>query len=372
MPFSQRAPLYEQIEQARQRPLICYVTSIRPNASGSIAADALPQLIKQLKAIDPASREVDFMVVSYGGDGIVAARIISLLRERFDRVAVLVPYVAYSAATLIALGADEIVMHPYGNLGPVDPQLTYERITQGGQIEFISYGTEDLRNYFDFVREEVGISDQEQLSKAFELVCREIGSIPIGIARRSGQLSLSLGEKLLKLHMSDGNKAKAITETLSRSYHHHGYPLGLNEAKNIGLPVVKAAGEVENLMWQIWQDIEAEMECNTPFDPIEVVFRNNEAAQRLGQVVQLSNIPANLPPDMLQQLYNFVMQHIQMIPVNPVEYNNLLVTLESARCMSEFKVRGIINATRLPDMRIALNITRTYQGWTFNRHDRSA
>ncbi len=242
MPFSKRVSLYEQIEQARQRPLICYVTSIRPDASGSIAPDVLPQLIKQLDAIDPTSREVDFMVVSYGGDGIVAARIVSMLRERFNHVSVLVPYVAYSAATLIALGADEIIMHPYGNLGPVDPQLTYERLTQGGQTELISYGTEDLRNYLDFVRAEVGISDQEQLARAFELVCREIGSIPIGIARRSGQLSLSLGERLLSLHMKDGNKARAITETLSRSYHHHGYPLGLSEAADIGLPVVKAEG----------------------------------------------------------------------------------------------------------------------------------
>ncbi len=126
------------------------------------------------------------------------------------------------------------------------------------------------------------------------------------------------------------------------------------------------------MIWQVWQDIEEEMECNTPFDPIEIVFRNQEAAQRLRQVVELQNIPANIPPDMLQQLYNFVLQHIQLTPVNPVEYSNLLVTMESARCMSEFKVRGIINAARLPDMRIALNITRTYQGWTFNRRDRSA
>jgi ClpP class serine protease len=42
----------------------------------------------------------------------------SLLREKVKDVAILIPQAAFSAATLMALGADEIVMHPCGNLGP--------------------------------------------------------------------------------------------------------------------------------------------------------------------------------------------------------------------------------------------------------------
>jgi hypothetical protein len=47
------------------------------------------------------------LVVSNGGDPITVARIIGLLRERFSKVSVLLPYVAFSAATLVALGAME-------------------------------------------------------------------------------------------------------------------------------------------------------------------------------------------------------------------------------------------------------------------------
>ena len=258
MPYRERLALYRDIETFRGRPLICYVTSIRPQASGQIAGDIIPELIKQINEIPGEHREVDFLVISNGGDPIAAARIISLLRERFEKVSVLLPYVAYSAATLLALGADEIVMHPFSNLGPVDPQLVVTRPGQGGGVERIAYGTEDLRNYFAFVRSEVGISDQEEMSNAFELLCKEVGAVPIGIAKRSAHLSLALGEKLLSLHMKDSSQAKAITETLSRSYHHHGYPLGRSEAENIGLPVVRATDELERKLWQVWEDLERE------------------------------------------------------------------------------------------------------------------
>ena len=63
---------------------------------------------------------MDLLLVSNGGDPVVSWRIISLLRERFKKVGVLLPYQAYSAATLVALGADDIVMHPFSNLGPVE------------------------------------------------------------------------------------------------------------------------------------------------------------------------------------------------------------------------------------------------------------
>lgn len=206
MGYAERSILYSQIEQLRERPLVVYATSSRPNASAQMASDVIPQFTKQLTAIAKDHDSIDLLIVSNGGDPIVSWRIISLIRERFERIGVLLPYAAYSAATLLALGADEIIMHPFSNLGPVDPQLTYQRRLPGqpnnpDTIETIQFGSEDLRNFLDFVRSDVGISDQEQLSRAFELVCKDVGSIPIGVAKRSSQLALSMGEKLLGMHL---------------------------------------------------------------------------------------------------------------------------------------------------------------------------
>lgn len=366
MSYQERLVFYEDIEALRGRSLICYVTSIRPQASGQIAGDVIPELIKQINEIPTANEEVDLLVVSNGGDGIAAARIINLLRERFKKVAVLLPYVAYSAATLLALGADEIVMHPFSNLGPVDPQLVTTRTGQGGTIERISYGTEDLRNYFSFVRSDVGISDQALMAKAFELLCQEVGPIPIGIAKRSAQLSLALGEKLLNLHMKDSSQAKAITETLSRSYHHHGYPLGRSEADHIGLPVTKTSEEIEQKLWQVWEDLEQEMQCNKVFEPLEVVLSDPDAASLIGPALQ-AQLPANLPPQLLQAAYQQILQQIGVVTVTPVDYEWFLATLESSRCKSECKAIGKISAVRQPDMNISVSMVQTSQGWTFSR-----
>lgn len=357
MSYSERLALYEDIESMRERPLICYVTSIRPQAGGSIAADAIPELIKQINEIPKEYHKVDFLVVSNGGDPITIARVISLLRERFEKVSVLLPYVAYSAATLLALGADEIIMHPFSNLGPVDPQLTVNKPRQGGGVDTITFGTEDMRNYFAFVRSEVGITDQKEVTKAFELLCKEVGAIPMGIAKRSAQLTLALGEKLLSLHMKDGSQVKAITETLNRSFHHHGYPLGRSEAENIGLPVVRPSEELESALWQIWEDLEQEMQCNKVFEPLEVVLSDPNTASLIGPVQQVQ-IPANLPPQVLEMAYNQVLQQISVVAVPSVDYEWFLATLESTRGKSEYKVKGKITAIRRPDMNVAASTLR--------------
>ncbi len=67
--------------------------------------------------------KLDIFLVSNGGSGTVPWRLVSLFREFSRSFSVLIPYRAYSAASLLALGADEIVMHPFGELGPIDPIL---------------------------------------------------------------------------------------------------------------------------------------------------------------------------------------------------------------------------------------------------------
>src|SRR5258708_413681 len=131
MAYKDRLDLYKEIETHRKRPLIAYVTSKRKGIWGEalMANDAVAQIIRQLDALPKETKELDFLIVSNGGDPMVAWRIMTLFRPRFDKVAVLIPQSAYSAATLVAFGADEIVMHPNGNLGPVDMQI----IISGGK-----------------------------------------------------------------------------------------------------------------------------------------------------------------------------------------------------------------------------------------------
>jgi len=364
MGYKERIELYEKIEKKRGKPLITYVTSHRPNASAQMASDVIPEFANQILAIPIEHREVDILIVSHGGDPTVAWRLITMLRERFDKISVLIPYTAYSAATLFALGADEIIMHPFSNLGPVDPQLTYIRRVDKERQEKVQFGAEDLRHYLDFVKNDVGISDQEQLERAFELVCKDVGSIPIGVAKRSSYLALSMGEKLLGLHMKDHSRVRAIAESLNKSFFHHGYPVGRKEAKEIGLPVSNPDEELEELIWKVWKEIETEMKCNEPFDPLEIVLSDKTSADLISPVPQV-NIPSNLPPQILQQILNEILSRINIVQIPPVDYNLILAVVESVRCRSEFLTKGKINAVRLPDMNIAVNVIKTKVKWEF-------
>jgi hypothetical protein len=298
MSYLTRKELYKQIEEKRRKPIIAYVTSIRTGCSAQMAQDVIPEIIKQINKIDSNNKEVDLLILSNGGDPIVSWRIISLLREKFDKISVLIPYTAYSAATLLALGADEIIMHPFGNLGPIDPQINISN----NQGQTTTLGYEDITKYIEFVKG-IGITDQELVARAFDKLTSEIPPTLIGFAKRSSQLGLSMGEKLLKTHMKDENKIKVISETLNTKFYHHGYPLGRKEAKDIGLPIQDVSDDIKDLMWKITEDFMDELEFDKPFNPNIII------QEKLSQQPQPE---PNIPNVISEQVKHVCLESIKM------------------------------------------------------------
>jgi hypothetical protein len=68
--------------------------------------------------------ELDLILTSPGGSPEAAESIMSYLRSRFDHIRAIVPVAAMSAATMMALACDEIVLGQHSQLGPIDPQFT--------------------------------------------------------------------------------------------------------------------------------------------------------------------------------------------------------------------------------------------------------
>ena len=64
-------------------------------------------------------------IKSDGGSGIAALRIISTLRNYCKNITALIPANCASAATMMALGANEIVMGPLAYLTAVDTSLKH-------------------------------------------------------------------------------------------------------------------------------------------------------------------------------------------------------------------------------------------------------
>lgn len=362
MSYATRKRLYRQLTKLRKRPLITYVTSLRPNMGGSMAGDAIRPFIDQLNKISYDSREVDFLLVSNGGDPITSLRIMSLLRERFDKISVLLPYVAYSAATVLSLGADEIVMHPYSNLGPVDPQLTVSHRNDNGQQENFQFSSEDLVNYIDFIRSDVGITDQEHFISSILPLIKDVGSLAIGSAKRGQMLSLALSERMLSSHIADSNQVKSISRALNSSYYHHGYAVGRKEAKEIGLPIITPDKDIERIMWEIWIDYEHEMRCNDSFNPINELMNDPQIAHDL-QTIPVINMPANLPPDVQQQLFNQITSQIAIQNKSALRVTPLIASIESIYEAKAFYNDLNILYWRGPEANLSYNITSVPSGW---------
>lgn len=69
------------------------------------------------------NKNLDLILHSPGGSPEAAEQIITYLRGKFDSIRVIVPMQAMSAATMMALAADEILLTRHSTLGPTDPQF---------------------------------------------------------------------------------------------------------------------------------------------------------------------------------------------------------------------------------------------------------
>jgi len=364
--ISKRLALYEELASIRGRPLIVYVTSNRANASGNIAGDMVPEFLRQLDALPTDVDALDLLVVSNGGDPTVAWRLVTLIREKVKRFAVLVPQAAYSAATLIALGADEIIMHPHGNLGPTDPQISRRRPQKNGSsADAISFSSEDLAAYLKFIKEDVGLTDQRQLLEAFNQFSDEVGAVAIATAARSGQLMLNMGQKLLELHLrtdNERNQARTISENLTKNYFHHGYPVSRTEASLLGLPVAERSSEIEQIMWDVWLNICEELQVRCPFDPV-TVLRNKEECSLLFEPIPQIALPDGLPQELQAAVLQQAIQNINMDAIPAAEYENIHAVLESSRLATRYISRGRVYGSR--GLGGQLNVTSVVerQGW---------
>jgi len=267
-----RVELICQIEEERRSYVICYLTSLRPRVCGSLSDDAIRQLFDHLARIphSPCDR-LDLFLVSNGGDFAVPWRLVSLCREHAQEFNVLIPYRACSAASLIALGADKVVMHAFGQLGPTDPLVRsgFNPRDELGMERFIS--GEDVRAFARFVKETMGIKDPEGLNNALKVLAKEVHPLALGHVDRNLHQARLVAERLLRTHIQDvdDDTIASIVDTMASGLHHHSHPINRLEAeKDLGLKFIeKPSPVVEKVMWKLYKEYEEAFENRIPFDP---------------------------------------------------------------------------------------------------------
>jgi hypothetical protein len=267
-PCARRKRLLAELRRERGSDvLIAYVTSTRPQLETPMAQDALRRFFDHL----PPERVglLDLLIYSNGGESVVPWRLMTLLREYAEKVHVLVPHRAFSAATLAALGADEIVMHPMGMLGPIDASVVNPFGPTDPTGQQLPVSGEDVAAYNALVTDDLGIQHEEELVQAFKILAEKVHPLTLGAVKRGSAQARMLGEKLIRLRSPEIEAQHLeLLEQLTTKLYFHGHPINRGEAKGLGLPVADPAPAVEKALWDAYLAYEEDMEMMTPFDPI--------------------------------------------------------------------------------------------------------
>jgi hypothetical protein len=223
-------------------PLITYWNNHR----GSVCHNDVVALYEVLGKLGKQETLYLFLK-SDGGTGQASLRLVSLLRQYCDNLVALVPLECASAATMIALGSNEIMMGPMAYLTAVDTSLSHALSPIDRDNDRVSVSLDELNRVI-----RLGKTDAlESKENPYQMLFQYIHPLVIGAVDRAESLSIMLCKELLSYHITDEKIAEQIAHTLNSKYPSHNYPILLEEAKKIGLKAVQLPPQINTLLLEL-------------------------------------------------------------------------------------------------------------------------
>lgn len=267
-----RIALIKQLEEERGTKVVSFITSTRDGLDFPIAMDSIRKVYEHVKNLSARGQKpkIDLFIHSNGGDSIVPWKLVTLIRDYCSEFRLLVPHRAFSAATLIALGADEVIMHPMGMLGPTDPTVknAFNPVHPSNPQELLGISVEDVSAYIKLIKEDFGITHEDELIQAVNILAEKVHPLALGNVKRFHSQSRMLAKKLLELHMQnseDEHKISEIVDNLNSKLFFHGHPIHYKEAQQLGLKVRLASANEQKIMWNLYLEYEKEMKLDEEF-----------------------------------------------------------------------------------------------------------
>ncbi|MDD5044189.1 MAG: peptidase [Candidatus Omnitrophica bacterium] len=223
-----------QLEDIRKSTVISYMAS----QNALVGPEDAGMLVDTIEMILPAARKferLDLFLHSPGGFLDSAYKIIRICKEYSNEFNVIVPLAAKSAATVICLGANEIVMTVFAELGPIDP------IIQHPYKPDVRVPARSIKDFFAFLNstetEKILVDPQFKTQMSSLLDPYLIGSYQTAL-----NSSKQIAEKLLKENAlkSKPTQVDEAVKKLTEFYYSHSYVIDRNEAREIGLNVINA------------------------------------------------------------------------------------------------------------------------------------
>lgn len=269
--YKKRVSLYKKIEKERKSRVLLYVTGDRQKLETQIHSEVGDFFSDHLDTFN-LPKKISLILYSRGGDTLSAWMIVNMIRLFCDEFEVIIPSKAHSAATLISLGADKIVMTKQATLGAIDPSVNtpLNPPVPGAPHPSmrLPISVEAVAGYFELAKKMMGIKKEENLTSVFLKLTDQMHPVALGDVYRARTQIQMLAEKLLRSHMKDNNVIKKIISVLCSESGSHDYTINRREAKNdLGLPIEKPSDKLYEVIRDVHISIRNELKLNEPFDP---------------------------------------------------------------------------------------------------------
>lgn len=195
------------------------------------------------------AQALHLLLWSPGGDGEVAVRLVRSAQARCRELTIIVPDIAKSAATLFALGADEILMGPASDLGPVDPQFAindYDLVSAKDIISAVERALHD-------------VAERPDTYALHSALLSDVNALRVQQARSALDRTDDLVKEAL---LSNPRRSPRDANLLARRLHKplieapkdHAAIFSAADARKHGLPAVTCdpSSEQWRRIWQLW------------------------------------------------------------------------------------------------------------------------
>jgi hypothetical protein len=234
------------------RPCVIYATSCTTTGKllppGALQIDFSDKIGFHEVTNSLGRSPIDLILHSPGGFPEAAESIVESLRARFPHIRVIVPSFAKSAATMMAMAADEIVLADDAELGPIDPQMQ----TANGFSP-----AEAIKDQFTKAGQEIS-ADPKRLSVWLPIL-QQMGPSLLVQCDNAIELSKDLVRKwLIRFMLKDDpdaeKKANAVCGFLGQhsNFRSHSRSIKLEQLQEFGLKLYNARAVSEDLHRKIW------------------------------------------------------------------------------------------------------------------------
>jgi len=270
MAKNRRLELIESLQEKRKSHVIAYVLSDRPGAEGSIGPDAVDEMYRLVSELKPLGKKpLDLFLFAQRGDLTVPWQMVGMIREIFDLFNVMVPHRAHGAATMVALGADTLIMGERGELSPLEA-FAPEGLRSGGQgPQAKGLELEDAKALMSLI-EGFGRVREKQRIDAFLRAMDRIDPLLLGGMQRSVEQAKADCLRLLQKRrraFTKGRNKKIVSRLFTDFLYPHRIVTRSEAVKSLGLKQVRSEGNLEPAFQELLTLYQEEFMSGRPFDP---------------------------------------------------------------------------------------------------------